>query len=253
MQTYPASEEDIRFVASAFMKYRQDFQDRCRCCLDAEVDATLSVSGWFSNHTDKLSGYLQARESGNIKFVALNPLGQPVLILMTNGKVFKSLNIFQGKAYVGSTDSETFRKFVPPGIHPELAYYWLTGGIPLQDMEIKEIGRDRDDNGYWLQIQYKESELNSLILFDPVNLVVLRHIFINNNGDHLVDLEYGEYPSEKPDMEFCRFPREIRISSTSGTNKEMTLKLYAIIPDAEFSAEDLDIEIPENFELHFVN
>ena len=118
LQTYPASEQEAQLAASAFTRYQKIYQDECACCLDAEADATVSVSGWFSNHTGKLSGYLQVLEPGYIKFVALNPLGQPILILLTNGRIFKSLNVLEGKAYMGSPGplsltSLIFRKCFP--------------------------------------------------------------------------------------------------------------------------------------------
>jgi outer membrane lipoprotein-sorting protein len=248
LQTDPASDQDIQFAASTFARYRQTLQDGCSCCLDAEADAAISVSGWFSDHTGKLSGYLQAMKPGNIKFVALNPLGQPILILVTDGKTFKSLNIIESKAYMGSTESETFKKFAPPGYDPKYSFYWLTGAIPVGDIEIQEVSRDREDKGFWLQIQYGQSSNYSMILFDPVDLVVLRHIMMNDKGDHLVDLVYDEYRPENLNDESCRIPTKISISSVSGVKKKMDLKLFSFIPDPEFSPTDFDVKIPDNFE-----
>ncbi|MFC1837369.1 hypothetical protein ACFLYW_01645 [Thermodesulfobacteriota bacterium] len=253
LQTDPASEKDIEFAASAFTRYRQIFFERCRCCLDAEVDAALSVSGWFSNHTGKLSGYLQAMESGTVKFVAINPLGQPMLIVMTDGRAFKSLNVFEGKAYIGSTDSKISGKYIPPGLNTEFSYYWLTGGMPPGDMEILEVSRDKENNGFWMHIQYEDANIDSMILFDPADLVVLRHVMMNEKGDHLVDLVYDAYQPESVNREACRFPTKIRVSSTSGANRKIDLSLSAIISDAEFSAEDLEVSIPDNFQLFLVN
>ena len=271
LQTLPASEDEIQFAASAFTSYKI-LQDECACCLDAEVDAALSVSGWFSNnHTRKLSGYLQAMEPGYIKFVALNPLGQPFLILLTNGKIFKSVNVLEGKAYLGSVNSETFKKFVPPGFDPGFSYYWLTGRLVPGDVEILKVRGDRKQNGYWLQIRYEQSGTESMILFNPEESVVLRQIVMSASGDYLVDLVYGEYQarhmkekgvgdraseitgSTDSREELCKIPTKLSVSSSVGAEKKIDLELFSIIPDAEFSPDDFVLEIPDNIELLIVN
>jgi hypothetical protein len=270
LQTYPATEQESQLAASAFTRYTH-YQDECACCLDAEIDVAVSVSGWFSNHTGNFSGYLQAMEPGYIKFVALNPLGQPILILLTNGRMFKSLNVLEGKAYIGSVNSETFKKFAPAGFDPELSYYWLTGRVPPGDIEILEVKRDKEQNGYWLQVRYGQSEIDNLILFDPEEFVVLRHIVMSDRGDHLLDLSYGDHlPGDlrgkymagkdremigSTDLikEICKVPTKINVFSNAGGEKKVDIKFFSFIPEAEFSPDDFVLEIPDNLEQLIVN
>jgi hypothetical protein len=261
MKTYPASEQESQLAASAFTKYRH-YQNECACCLDAEIDAAVSVSGWFSNHTAQLSGYLQAMEPGFIKFVALNPLGQPILILLTNGEIFKSLNVSEGRAYSGSVKSETFKKFVPPGFDPEFSYYLLTGKLPPENIKILEVRLDREQNGYWLQVHYGQWDVDNMILFDPEKFIILRHIVMSDEGDQLLDLVYEEYMTEKqlagndPEMvdsndsgkKICRVPTKISISSNTGAEKKINLTLSSFLRDADFSHDDFKLKIPDNFE-----
>ncbi len=266
LQTYPASEQETQLAALAFTKYQKTYQAECACCLDAELDVDVSVSGWFNDHTGKLSGYLQGMEPGYLKFIALNPLGQPILILLTNGKIFKFLNVPEGKAYVGSVNSETFKKFAPPGFDPEFSYYWLIGRLPPGDFEILNVRRDREQDVYWLQIRYEQPGLESMILFDPEELVLRRHILMSDSGDHLVDLVYKDYQPgyvrEKQlsdsDQELivslysgeklCKIPTKLTVSSSLGAEKRIDLKLFSFIPEAEFSPVDFELEIPENLE-----
>ena len=270
LQTLPASEDEIQFVASAFTSYKI-LQDECACCLDAEADAALSVSGWFSNHTGKLSGYLQAMEPGYIKFVAVNPLGQPFLILLTNGKIFKSVNVLEGKAYLGSVYSETFKRFVPPGFDPQFSFYWLTGRLMPGDVEVLKVRIDREQNGYWLQIRHEKSGAESMVLFNPEESVVLRQIVMSEKGDHLVDVEYREFQaadmkekkvggsdsentgSTKLSEELCKIPTKLSFSSSIGPEKKIELQLFSIIPDTEFTPDDFLIELPDNIEQLLVN
>ena len=102
LQTYPVAEPESRETLAAFAKHQQLYLDQCGCCLDAEAEATVSMSIWFSNHSGKFSGYLQAMEPGYIKFFVLNPFGQPVYILATDGTMFKSLNVLESKAYLAN-------------------------------------------------------------------------------------------------------------------------------------------------------
>jgi hypothetical protein len=272
LQTYPASEHEFQVTASAFAKYRKIYQDECGCCLDAEVDVTASVSaGWFSNHSGKISGYLQAMEPGYIKFVVPNPLGQPIFIFLTNGEFFKALNVSDGKAYLGPVNAEAFKKFAPPGFDPGFSYYWLTGRLPPGDVDILKISRDKEQNGYWLQVRYENSGIESMVLFDPQESVVLRHIIINEKGHDEVDVVYGDYQpgygrekkigesgTEKNDRAesreyLCRIPTKISISSNSGADKKIDLKLFSFMPDAELSQDDFELEIPDNLEKKTVN
>lgn len=257
LQTYPAGELESLEISEAFAKYQRIYLEKCMCCLDAEADAAISVSGWFSDHTGKLSGYLQAMQPGYIKFVAINPLGQPLYILATNGKFFKSLNVLESKAYIGSVRSETFRKFTPSGFDPEFSYYWLTGRLQPGEMQIAEVLRDREQKRYWLKIRYAESSTDSMVLFDPEELIILRHVVRDEKGGHLVDILYEDYQL-KPGSEIqhagdkiCRVPAMISVSSHSGAEK-IELELSSFLAEAEFSEEDFQLDVPDNFKQFLV-
>jgi outer membrane lipoprotein-sorting protein len=266
LQTYPAGEKEIAAVSEAFKRYQEISQETCACCLDAEVDVALSVPGWFREHTGKLSGYFQAMKPGYARFVALNPLGQPWYILVTDSEMIKSLNVFEEKAYLGSVRSEAYDKFAPAGFEPEKSYYWLSGRLPPGDIQIQAVMRDREQDGFWLQIsQAGAIDHESMVLFDPDELLILRHVLRDERGRHLVDVLYTDYQqisglgnrnpgSARADNstivateDFCKIPGSISVSSQTGSEK-ITLKLHSFIEDAHFAAEDFSLEIPDNFE-----
>jgi hypothetical protein len=208
---------------------------------------------------------------GYIKFAAFNPLGQPFFIFLTSGKIFKILNVAEGKAYIGSVNAEAFKKFAPAGFNPEFSYYWLTGRLPPGDIDILKVSRDKAYDGYWLHVRYEKSGVESLVLFDPHEFIVLRHTIINDKGHDEVAVVYEDYQpgfvkeklveenipesidSADPGEPSCRIPTKISIVSYSGTEKKIDLKLFSFIPDAEFSQDDFDLEIPENLEELTVN
>jgi hypothetical protein len=265
LQTYPASEQEIESAVAAFVRYRKASEEVCPCCLDAEADAALLVSGWFSDHTGKLSGYLQAMEPGYVKFIAINPLGQPLLIFVTDGNIFKSLNIFEGKAYLGSAGSETYRNFAPQGFEPRFSYYWLTGRLVPGDMRIQAVMHDSEQGKFWLQIKYANSSTESMVLFDPREFLILRHVLRDERGVHLMDVRYADYQPRTgaeskvagngsagvsgPDGAgvLCRVPAGITVSTNGGAEK-IEVILSSFLDEPRFSTEDFDVEIPDNFE-----
>ena len=269
LQTYPASDQEIEAVLEAFTRYHKISEGVCTCCLDAEADAALSVSGWFSDHTGKLYGYLQAMKPGYVKFVAQNPLGQPLFIFVTDGEMFKSLNVFEEKAYLGSVHSRAYKKFAPPGFEPQFSYYWLTGRLQPGDIRIQAVMRDREQGKFWLQIRYADANTDSMVLFDPEELLILRHALRNEQGEHLVDILYADHqplprktgknagnspaiiPAPDTVKVLCAVPTRLTASAKGDTEK-IDIKLYSFLDDARFSAEDFTLNIPDNFEQLFV-
>jgi len=134
-----------------------------------------------------------------------------------------------------------------------------------------DIVRDKVQGSYWLHVRYEKSGIESLVLFDPHELVVLRHIIINEKGHDEVDVVYENYQpglvNEKQAEEnwqaeidnvdsrgtLCRMPTKIRIVSNSGAEKKIDLKLFSFIPDAHFSQDDFELEVPDNLEELIVN
>jgi len=253
LQTFPATSQETESVLAAFARFQEISETSCNCCLDAEADAELVVSGWFSDHSGKLSGYLQAMEPGYMKFVTVNPLGQPLLVFVTDGRVFKSLNVYKEKAYSGSVNSETFRKFAPEGFVPGFSYYWLTGRLQPGELQVREVMRAMDQGVFWLQAYPAGSSIESMILFDPQNLVVLRHVLRDSRGEVLVDIRYADHmnlekANEKHDIAGpCRIPARVTVSSGGDTEK-IDIKLHSFLQDVHFSTAVFQVEIPENFE-----
>jgi hypothetical protein len=265
LQTFPASDIEIVAVEKAFVRFQEVGGQLCSPCLDAEADVALSVAGWFGDHTGKFYGYLQAMQPGYIKFVTLNPLGQPLFIFVTDGRLFKGFNVFAGKAYLGSVLSRTYREYAPPGLVPEYSYYWLTGRLEPGEPEIRAVMRDREPGKFWLQIHSANENSDSMVLFDPEDLTILRRVFLNGQGEHLADIRYGDYrvlsgPAETSagnatrnpadpdeDRQPCKVPASISVSSRTAAG-QIDIKLSAFLEDALLSAEDFHLAVPENFE-----
>ena len=124
--------------------------------------------------------------------------------------------------------------------------------------------RGREQEQFWLQINHANASVDSLILFDTEEFVILRHVLRDERGEHLLDVHYadhqplsgkaGKYTGSDPEAiiesnaqkDLCRIPASITLSSNANANK-IELKLSSFIDDALFSAEDFHLEIPDNF------
>jgi hypothetical protein len=179
--------------------------------------------------------------------------------------MYKSFNVFEEKVYLGSVHSESYRKFAPPGFEPEFSYYWLTGRLRPGDIQIQAVTSDPVQGKFWLQINHANASTDSMVLFDPEEKVILRHVLRDERGKHLVDIVYAEHqalPGEEnkdtgsgpgpisahdPGKERCRVPVRITVSSNAGAEK-IELRLHSFLDEARFSAEDFHLDIPDNFE-----
>ncbi|MDA3786328.1 MAG: hypothetical protein PF568_05520 [Deltaproteobacteria bacterium] len=217
---------------------RRRFQDmvasqaQCQCCLDGAAHVT--VKNLFSSGF--ISGYLQAMSPSYLKFVGVNPLGQPLLIFTTNGRRFQYVAIEEGTVYQGEVDSATFRKYTPDGFNPGLSYYWLTGRLQPGPVELTGVSRD-EQGGYWVDL-LMASGSRALVLFEPETLQIRRHIVLNSDGKRVLNILYDQYGPEE-----CAVPRHIKVTSLA-MDSVLEIRLDDLLEDVSFSRGDLELSPP---------
>ena len=263
IQTLPASPQEELTVSAAFQEMLEK-QANCGCCLDAEADATISAANWLGKRSGTMTGFLQAMQPSYIKFVGINPLGQPLVVFITDGFTFQSLQVPNSKVYEGDVRSDAFNEYMPAWFEPENGFYWLAGRIKPRNFEIVDIRRDKEKKDFWVQLQYTGSQYRNMVLFDPHEPVVLRHILIDNQEKLHIDVQYADYQplidetgkdadkgtEQKHNPEesvFCRLPGSIRVVSHDNSG-QINLQLHSFLPGSEFVEEDFTIDIPSGFE-----
>ncbi len=183
----PAGE--VRAVLAAFAAMGDHY---CGAGLDAQVEVTASFFSLTGGRTGRISGYLLAGEPWLLKFVALNPLGQPLLIFVSNGRRFQTVLVSEGKGYEGLLRSGTVQRYLPAGFVDQPLFPWLVGRVsPATGVEV--LGRDRAGTGYWLTFPSPGGSGRDLLLFDPATRLVLRRILEDRQGRTLLDVRYEEY------------------------------------------------------------
>lgn len=236
--------EEREMVVAAFSKWRGG-QPHCEA-LDAEAQVFFSSSGWLGERSDKIAGYLQAMPPSYLKFVGINPLGQPLLVLTTDGNRYRYMAVPVSKAYEGGVDSEAFRKYVPAGFSPAHCFYWLTGRLPADGFRIGRVWLDSGSDAYWLELKRPESDIGDHLLIDLQDYVLRRRILQEEGGEILMDVAYGEYALLSEGEGDCRLPRRITISRQDGGKVEIILQSFAA--GASFSEADFQLEPPAGFE-----
>lgn len=247
--TRPLAEMQQQQAVARFRETMARQQD-CPCCLDAQV--RLSLKSLVQNGT--ISGFVQAKTPSYLKFTGLNPLGQPMMFLVTDGTFFRYIAVPEGKGYEGLVTAAAFKKYAPQGFDPEHGFYWLAGRLAPEELRIFSVSEDPEGQGLWLELAYAVDAsggepLRRHVLFDPARQVILRHLVADPDGRVMVDVRYDDYaPPSEGGSDNCRMPGLIRIHANHN-GAIMELALGDWLNDATFGAGDFQVDLPPGFQL----
>lgn len=247
--TQPLGEMQQQEAVARFREAMAD-QQECSCCLDAQV--RLSLKSLVQNGT--ISGFVQAKAPSYLKFTGLNPLGQPMMFLATDGTFFRYVVVPEGKGYEGLVTAAAFKKYAPRGFDPAHGFFWLAGRLAPETLRIFSVAQDPEGRGLWLELAYATDtsggeSLRRHVLFDPAQQVILRHLVAGSDGRIMVDVWYDNYaPPSEGGSDNCRMPGLIRIHANHN-GAVMELVLGDWLPDAVFSANDFQVDLPSGFTL----
>jgi len=247
--TRPLAELQQQHAEALFRETMARQQD-CPCCLDAQV--RLSLKSLVQNGT--ISGFVQAKAPSFLKFTGLNPLGQPMMFLATDGTFFRYVAVPEAKGYEGLVTAAAFRKYAPQGFDPAHGFYWLAGRLAPEKLRIFSVAQDPEGQGVWLELAYAADAsegkgLRRHVLFDPTEKVIRRHLVADPDGRIMVDVRYDDY-TQVPEggSDNCRLPGLVSIhANNNGAVMELTLGDW--LPDASFSAGDFRVDLPSGFVL----
>lgn len=222
-----------------------EHQKNCHKSIDASV--SVSFDSWLQSGS--VDGYLQSMAPSYLKFVGLSPLGQPIMILVTDGTSFQYVNVPEAKGFEGDVHAKKFIKYAPEGFSPKDGFYWLTGRLSSGRQNVVKVTKDDKGAGYWLEILHESESPRSLVLFDPQEKVVLRHILQDEQKSILMDVDYADYCSlsSSGGENLCPMPAKVVVSSHEH-NGTMTVLLGDWFSDAVFSESNFTFDLPAGFE-----
>jgi len=220
----------------------------CGSCLDAQVQ--VSLKSVLQNGT--VSGFVQALAPSHLKFIAVNPLGQPMFFLASDGNRFRYISVPDGKAWEGPVAAAAFRKHAPPGFDPRHSFHWLTGRLAPEELRILSVAEDKEGLGLWLELAY-ESDILALspvrrkILFEPGREVVRRHIVSDPAGKVLLDVWYDDFVRFRRDgRPPCRLPGRVSVHFDDNISM-MEFVFSDWLLDSIPTPEDFHLTLPPGF------
>lgn len=233
----PVTDDEKQMVAAVWRELDAE-QPACR-----SIDANATVKFDSFLQSGSLSGYLQAMWPSYLKFIGLNPIGQPMMILVSDGRRFRYVTVQEAKGYEGSVHARAFMKYAPDGFEPEFGFAWLTGRLPdCAAPDFESVSGDEDGAGYWVECKGGPGMVRHRVLLDIKRRVVLRHSIRDDLGKAALDVSYGDF---QPGI--CRWPGELRVTSRKSQGSMMLL-LHDIDADGDFSESDFEFETPAGYE-----
>lgn len=216
----------------------------CGRCLDVAARVVLQ-SFWQAGTVE---GYLTAQAPGSLKFIGLNPFGQPLMVLATDGGFFRYISVPDAKAYEGATSSAAFLKHAPAGIDPGRSFFWLTGRLAV-DASIASVRRDEAGSGYWLEVAGDAGQPHHFFLFEPARGVVTRALFVDDDEKPVLDVRYEAYQEVAgPSAAACRLPGRLVATSRKHNNAVMTVEFSEWLLGTGCSAGDFTVAVPAGYE-----
>jgi len=215
-----------------------DADHDCPSVFDARVSVSLK-SLW---HSGTITGYLQAIPPSYMKFVGVNPFGQPVLLLATDGDSFEYVPVVERKVFRGKVGGRAFARYIPQEAVPVDGFFsLLTGKTPFRQQEVLAISGDDQGRGYWLTLG-DDGQPVSRVLFNPADGLLYGHIILDGAGDEIMGVIYSDYMAGE-----CPLPSFIKISSGASA-AAMEIRVAEMVSGTMFMADDFYFTLPADFD-----
>lgn len=210
-----------------------------QCSSSADADITVTLDSRFYSGT--MSGYLQAMAPAALKIIGVNPFGQPLVVLISDGERFSYSLLNESVNYNGSVDSAAFRRYAPTGFAADNSFYLLIGRLKPGKMRIFGDSSDSGGKGAWLELENEQDGTRSLVLFDPERQVIIKYLQLDKDGKPAMEIVYSNhYPG------ICTLPGRITISSDEYSGS-LVVRLSNWQTTTPFSPGDFKFVPPPSF------
>ena len=193
--------------------------DNSQCMGGFHTDLILEYTYPLGKRT--YSGFLQYSPPSNYKFVASNPLGQPVVIIAGNQKHYQIINTLESTYIAGGMTSFALRYKLPIHFLKGRWNDWLTGKNTIPVENITDISSDRELRGIWITFADNKGARNiSHLLIDPERKIIMERVLETRQKKPLATIRYDTYFQDQS----CAQPQHINISGLEyGTTIDLQL------------------------------
>lgn len=226
----PLAGPDISHIQTQLAKIRNKGLN-CSPCFDADLKILMSSS----LGKRAVAGYLQVNVAGTVRFVATNPMGQPLLAFTGDRNSFWFVDSTRRLFLEGHTATLFELYSIPaPLVSPHWGN-WLTARIPSSAVT-RELYADRDNRGVWVRVEPSgeatagETSTTEHLLLEPGTARVISRIVTQGQTEKIVlQLDY-DYSTGLSLERGCELPGVIDISGLDfGTTLHLELVAPAIL------------------------
>ena len=216
---------------------------RARKC-PLRLDGDLTLRWRFLTRKSTLRAMVQLASPDRIRLTIADPLGRPGFILVSSDEEFRAVVVPEGKAYVGSTNSQIREQYLPLALRSKDLFAWLGGGLPAGRMHLHGIFTQENMAGIWYELSFEgdENRVRHKILLDTDRSVIRQHLLIGENGEQLCGVTYSDF---RPLGE-CLWPFALTLQS-NGPTGEITLRYTRLNPVADFPEQTFQLNFPPSF------
>ncbi|MEA2115346.1 MAG: hypothetical protein U9P36_08165 [Thermodesulfobacteriota bacterium] len=232
-RTVAVSGPDLDLARSRLTRF---FDQSCVTAIDSDVRLGWQAYGQLETYP----ATLQATAPAFLRFAVVDPLGRPLLLLASNGSTFVLADNRKGVGYTGMTDSDFIHQFLPEGIVAHDLFFWLSGRIRQDGLQILSARKAEDGTLFWYEIDYGD-RLIHLLGLDQGQLS--RHLVLDENDTILFDAQYSGYFDTSED---CDWPGKI-VASGDGLAADFTLEFAKIYSYSPLGDQLFQLQLPPHF------
>lgn len=234
--------DDIQ--AQAIRGMIQEIQKTDATC-SSTLDAEVIVSWKTGMETKAFSGFLQLKHPSSVKFVTINPLGQTIAALVSDGNSFRSINTVTKQFLSGGLSNLALQNDIPPELLTGNWGSWMSGRIEIpKSAEVTDIRQDASARGIWIMLAIPNSRLSGkeYILIDLKNKRPLLRVLMNAEEKPIAQIEYGDWQKGT----VCAQPAHFHITGLR-MGAEITIQLSDIITDKVLTEKDFSLKPPPGY------
>lgn len=238
--TSPVADNETVVITRTF----EEMQERDASCFSS-LDAKATLS-WETPGKDRsVAGFFQLMLPTSVKFVVINPLGQPLYALVSDdGQAFQSINTSLKQHISGKISSLARQYRIPESLLSDNWGYWLTGRLHEKGARIEAIRRDGSGRGVWITVRYQDGGAlgKSHLLIQPTTRQLLARILVDRQGETIAAISYDQRMGE----DACAPISRITITDLPYGSK-LSIDLAEILTDRSFSAANFRLKVPADY------
>ena len=211
--------------------------EKCAPCFDGEILVNWS----HPVNSISFSGYFKTRLPSSLRFSVLNPFGQPVYAVASDGAIFQSVNTEKRIFTAGSLRSYAMLNDIPLTFLAGPWGAWLSARPTVST--ILEVHEDKENRGTWYSVTdtYTEGAVKEILLLDGKASRIIERVVLGKDEQPRAKISYDNWQI----IDKCEQPLDIRITGLA-YGAEALLKL-SDVQTADSAADTFKIEPPASY------